>query len=133
MYPQNQLKQAEQEISKGLKLKAANRLRNVINAHPDNMEARNALAQLYYEADFYEAAGLFWMLTEPTEKHIKECTAIYETTVNNSAIQILNDIKYRGDKSGLTFYAAKSLPRLRKPCVEKRNRPNHLISRYTRL
>lgn len=43
MYPQNQLKQAEQEISKGLKLKAANRLRNVINTYPDNMEARMRL------------------------------------------------------------------------------------------
>lgn len=109
MYLNNQLKLAEHEITKGLKLKAANRLRNVINTYPDNMEARNALAQLYYEAGFYDAAGLFWMLTEPTSEQIKECTAIYEATVNHSAIQILKDIKYRGDKSGLPYYAIQKL------------------------
>lgn len=109
MYLNNQLKLAEQEREKGLKLKAANRLRNVINTYPDSMEARNALAELYYEAGFKDAAGLFWMLTEPTSEQIKECTAIYEATVNHSAIQILKDIKYRGDKSGLPYYAVQKL------------------------
>lgn len=99
MFPHNQLLRAEQEIKNGLRFKAVNRLRNVINQFPDNMEARTKLAQLYYEAGFYEAARLFWMLTEPVEEHVKQCTAIYKASVNYSPVQILKDIKYRGNAS----------------------------------
>lgn len=105
MYSDNQIQLAEQEIKKGLKQKAVNRLKNVINFSPDEMGARTMFAQLCYEAGFYDAAGLYWMLTEPTEDHIKECVAIYKSSVNYSPIQILKDIKYRGDKSGLPQYA----------------------------
>lgn len=93
MHLQNQLLQSEAEIKKGQKFKAVNRLKNVINSCPDAMEARAVLAQLYYEAGFYDAAGLYWILTEPTEDHIKECIGVYKASVNYSPIQILKDIK----------------------------------------
>jgi hypothetical protein len=112
MFPHNQLLRAEQEIKNGLRFKAVNRLRNVINQFPDNMEARTKLAQLYYEAGFYDAAGLFWMLTEPVEEHVKQCTVIYKASVNYSPVQILKDIKYRGNVSGLSPYAAEVLKSL---------------------
>lgn len=109
MHLQNQFRQAEAEIKEGQKLKAANRLRNVINSFPDEMGARTMLAQLYYEAGFYDAAGLYWMLTEPIEDRIKECTDIYRASVNYSPIQILKDLKYRGDKLKLPAYSLQIL------------------------
>lgn len=112
MYLQNQLQLAEDEIEKGLKLKAVNRLKNVINSFPDEMGARTMLAQLYYEAGFYDAAGLNWILTEPIEDHITKCTDIYKASVNHSSVQILKDIRYRGDKLKLPAYALQTLDTL---------------------
>lgn len=126
MYSDNQIQLAEQEIKKGLKLKAVNRLKNVINFSPDEMGARTMLAQLYYEAGFYDAAGLYWMLTEPTEDHVKECVAIYKASVNYSPIQILKDIKYRGDKSELPQYALQTLNALE----EERFKKNQSSKKY---
>lgn len=119
MYSHKQLQLAEQEIKKGLKLKAVNRLRNVINQFPNEIGVRTMLAQLYYEAGFYDAAGLYWMLTEPLEERIKECTAIYRASVNYSPIQILKDIRFRGDKLELSPYALQALDALEKERYEK--------------
>ena len=112
MYSHNQLQLAEEEIKKGLKLKAVNRLKNFINSSPNEIGARTMLAQLYYEAGFYDAAGLYWMLTEPLEDRIKECTAIYKASVNYSAQQMLKDIKFRGDRLKLPVYALQILDAL---------------------
>ncbi|RDI12093.1 DUF6584 family protein [Flavobacterium sp. AG291] len=119
MYLQNQLQQAEAEIKKGQKFKAVNRLKNVINSFPDEMGARAMLAQLYYEAGFYDAAGLYWILAEPTEDYIKECVTVYKTSVNYSPIQILKDIKYRGDKLRLPAYALQTLDQLEQEKYKK--------------
>lgn len=119
MHLQNQLKLAEDEIKNGLKLKAVNRLKNVINSFPNEMAARTMLAQLYYESGFYDAAGLYWILTEPIEDRIKECIDIYKDSVNHSPIQILKDIKFRGNKLKLPAYALQTLDALEQEKYKK--------------
>ncbi|MEQ8475846.1 DUF6584 family protein [Fulvivirga sp.] len=97
------------EIEAGLKLKSADRLRNLINEYPNELHIWERLAELYYESGFLDAAGRYWILTEPTDSRIKKATEIYLDSVNHSGTQILQDITFRGDKSALPDYARKKL------------------------
>ncbi|MGV3460667.1 MAG: DUF6584 family protein [Flavobacterium sp.] len=109
---QNKLDIINGEITKGLKLRAADRLTNLLGHYPDEMRIRHMLAELYYESGFLDAAGKYWILTEPTEERIKKCVEIYEKSVNYSGNQILKDLVYRGDKANLPEYAQRKLEAL---------------------
>ena len=109
------------DIENGLKSKAADRLRNLIQENPNELEIWNRLAELYYESGFLDAAGKSWILIEPTDERIKKCVAIYEKSVNNSGYQILQDIVYRGDKSELPKYAQEKLNQLETDSKQKAN------------
>lgn len=117
--PKKQLDKIENDITQGLKFKSADRLRNLINEHPHNMDLWNRLAELYYQAGFLDAAGKYWIFIEPTQPHIKECVEIYEKSVNYSGTTILNDLKFRGDKSKLSSYGQAKLTQLEKNSREK--------------
>ncbi|WP_294734922.1 DUF6584 family protein [uncultured Flavobacterium sp.] len=119
MYLNIQLNRAQSEIDKGLKQRAANRLKNVLNTYPDATEAREMLALMYYESGFLGMAGLYWMLTDPTEDYIRECIKVYKESVKSSSIQILSDLKYRGDKSGLSGYAYKKLTAIENEVISR--------------
>ncbi|EDP94986.1 tetratricopeptide repeat protein [Kordia algicida OT-1] len=107
------------EIEKGLKFKATDRLRNLIQENPNELELRNKLAELYYESGFLDAAGKYWILTEPTDERIKECVAMYEQSVNYSGYQILQELVFRGDKSKLSEFAQKKLSELESDSKKK--------------
>ena len=100
------------EIAKGLKLRAIDKLRNLINYYPDEHELWAKLAELYYDSGFLDAAGKYWILTQPAEERIKACVELYEKSVNLSGNQILKDITFRGDRSKLTEYARAKLEAL---------------------
>lgn len=114
-----QLERAQSEINSGLKQRASNRLQNVINTYLDAVEARELLAQMYYDSGFLDMAGRFWMLTPPTDDKIKVSIEIYKKSVNYSPLQILIDIKYRGHKTGLTDYARATLLDLEAQAAKK--------------
>lgn len=115
------MQKIEQEIEGGLKFKSADRLRNLINEYPNKIEIRERLAELYYESGFWDAAGRYWILTEPKETRIKKCVEIYENSVGNSGTQILNEITFRGDKEKLSVYAQKKLTELENDSLKKSN------------
>lgn len=106
------LNKIDSDIHKGLKYRATDRLRNLIQINPNEIELWNKLAELYYESGFLDLAGKYWILTEPTDDRIKKCVEIYEKSVNNSGYQILQEIVFRGDKSKLPEYARKKLTEL---------------------
>ncbi|WP_299119257.1 tetratricopeptide repeat protein [uncultured Tenacibaculum sp.] len=106
------LDKIDSEIKIGLKFKAANRLRNLIQENPNEIELWNKLAELYYESGFLDSAGKYWILTEPTDQRIKKCVDIYEKSVNYSGYQILQEIVFRGDKSKLSEFAQNKLSEL---------------------
>ncbi|MEP2237107.1 MAG: DUF6584 family protein, partial [Maribacter sp.] len=83
------LDKIDSEIEKGLKFKSSDRLRNLIQDNPNEIQLWYKLAELYYESGFLDAAGKYWILTEPTEERIRKCVAIYEKSVNYSGYQIL--------------------------------------------
>ncbi|AXT53181.1 hypothetical protein D1818_20985 [Aquimarina sp. BL5] len=117
----DKLTKIESEIDSGLKLKAADRLRNLINQYPNEIELWNRLAELYYESGFLDAAGRYWILTEPSEDRIKKCVEIYEKSVNYSGTKILQNITFRGDKSQLSEFAQKKLTDLESDSKKKSN------------
>ncbi|CAM3828246.1 DUF6584 domain-containing protein [Flavobacterium gelidilacus] len=106
------LNKIDSEIDNGLKFKATDRLRNLIQENPNEIKLWNKLAEIYYESGFLDSAGKYWILTEPTEERIKKCVEIYEKSVNYSGNQILQEIVFRGDKSKLSEFAKQKLSKL---------------------
>lgn len=109
---QDKLDLIDVEIAKGLKLRATERLRNMLGHYPDETRIWLKLAELYFEAGFYDAAGKYWILTEPNEERIKKCVEMYEKSVNYSGSQILKDLIFRGDRSKLPEYGQRKLEAL---------------------
>nr|WP_322624122.1 DUF6584 family protein [uncultured Flavobacterium sp.] len=99
------------EINIGLKAKAVNRLNLLIKEYPDEISVRETLGQLYFDAGFYDAAGLQWLLCETTPEREK-CVSIYFKTINGSARQALREYKYRGKEEVLPDYALAKLKAL---------------------
>ena len=104
----------ESDLKKGLKYKAADRLRNLINEYPDELGLRNNLAELYYDAGFLDAAGKYWIFEESNQPHIRQCVELYRTSVNNSGNQILKDVIFKGNREDLDEYPLRILLELEK-------------------
>ena len=115
------IEKIDSEIENGLKYKASDRLRNLIQDNPNETQLWNKLAELYYESGFLDSAGKYWILTEPTDDKIKKCVEIYEKSVNYSGYQILQEITFRGDKTKLSEFAQKKLAKLESDSKEKTN------------
>ncbi|MFK7748549.1 MAG: DUF6584 family protein [Kordia sp.] len=122
----DKLKRINFEIENGLKFKASDRLRNLIQENPNEIQLWNKLAELYYESGFLDAAGKYWILTEPTDERISKCVEIYEKSVNYSGYQILQEIVFRGDKTKLSEFAQHKLSELEADCKAK----NHHIPKF---
>lgn len=116
---EEKLKKIDFEIQNGMKYKATDRLRNLIQENPNELQLWNKLAELYYESGFLDSAGKYWLLTEPTDERIKKCVEIYEKSVNHSGNHILQDLVFRGDKSKLSEYAQKKLKDLELDSIKK--------------
>lgn len=115
------LAKIEFDIKNGLKFKAADRLRNMINQYPNETELWNRLAELYYQSGFLASAGKYWILTEPKDDRIKKSVAIYEKSVNHSGTKILQDITFRGDKTKLSEFGQNKLSELELDSKKKSN------------
>ena len=115
------LERIDTELKNGFKSKAIDRLRNLIQQNPNEIQLRNKLAEIYYESGFLDEAGKYWILTEPTEKRIKNCVDIYEKSLNNSSLEILKNIVFRGQKNLLSQYGQNKLSQLELDCKEKHN------------
>ena len=121
MILKKKLEKIDIEIENGLRNKASDRLRNLIQENPNNIQLWNKLAELYYQSGFLDAAGKYWILTEPIDDRIKKCVDIYEKSVNYSGYKILQDITFRGEKSKLSLFAQNKLAELESDSKEKIN------------
>ena len=81
---------------------------------------RERLAEIYFESNFLDYAGLYWMLTEPKTENIKLAQDTYLQSVNYSSYKILNDIRFCGDRRLLTDYARNTIIKLEKDCEKKK-------------
>lgn len=113
------LEKIEIEIENGMKFKASDRLRNLIQENPNETQLWNKLAKLYYESGFLDAAGKYWILTEPTDEEIKKCVEVYKKSVNYSGYQILQEIVFRGDKTKLSEFAQNKMEKLESDSKKK--------------
>lgn len=119
------LKKIDEEIKCGLKLKAADRLRSLINEYPNDLTIWDKLAELYYDSGFLDAAGRYWILFEPNDERKRKSIEAYRSTVNNSGYQILQEITFRGDKEKLPEYAKRTLIELEADSRQKVNYVPH--------
>lgn len=115
------LQNIEKDILNGLKLKSSDLLRNLINENPNDQDLRNRLAELYYQSGFLDAAGRYWILTEPINERITKSVEVYEKSVNYSGNKILQDLKFRGDKNLLSEYAQIKISKLEADSKKKTN------------
>ena len=115
----NKLDKIDIEITEGKKFKACDRLRNLINEQPNNLNLYDKLASVYFESGFYDAAGKYWILIEPKNDNIKKCIEIYKKSVNYSGTKILQDLKFSGIKSELDEYAKNQLEELEKDSFKR--------------
>ena len=122
----------ESDLKKGLKYKAADRLRNLINEYPDELRLRNSLAELYYDAGFLDAAGKYWIFEESNQAHVKQCVELYRESVNNSGNQILKDVIFKGSKEDLDEYPLRILLELEKDSEIKTNSVPRFYLRATK-
>ena len=103
------LKKIEIEIQNGHIEKSIRRLDSLINLHPNNIEIRNRMAELYFTSGFITTAGKYWLLTEPINNNISNSIEFYLKSVNHSPTKILKDLKYRGDIDKLANHSASIL------------------------
>lgn len=122
MHLDHKLESIDKDIADGLRFKAVDRLRNMIKAYPNQLELREKLAELYYEAGFIDAAGRYWMLSESQEPHVKACVETYEKSVGYSGMQILNEIQYRGERKSLGTKGLAKLESLEQNSKDKTGR-----------
>ena len=121
------LLKVDSEFENGLRYKATDRLRNLIQEYPNNIELRNKLAEFYYESGFLDSAGKYWILTEPTDDRIRKCVEIYKKSVNYSGNRILTELVFRGEKSKLPKYAQQKLSELE---LDSKKKVNHIPKFY---
>lgn len=105
-------KDIQNDIDAGQKFRAADRLTNMLRNYPENAIISNKLAELYYEAGFLDAAGKYWLWYPSNEYRVVRSVEIYRESMGNSATRILNDIKFRGDKSKLRNFSREILEEL---------------------
>lgn len=113
------LARIEQSILEGEVLKSADRLKNLVNQYPDEAKVWSRLAQLYFDSGFYDAAGLFWILSEPKTEEQRRCVEIYRKSVKNSARKILEDLKFRGNRELLSAFGQRTLNELESRCKDE--------------
>ncbi len=119
---QTTLIRIEKDMEQGAKYKSAQRLRSLIKTYPDDLSLRNKLAELYNEAGFLDAAGLYWLLTEPSETYMQTAIDIYRQSVNNSAQQILADLALTGEEALQSDYAKQQIQQLEAEKIEQDRR-----------
>lgn len=112
-------KDIQQDIDAGYKYSAANSLKKMLQHYPEEYFISNKLAELYYDAGFYDAAGKYWLWYPSNEYRVVKCIEIYRESMGNSATRILNDIQFRGDKSRLRNFSREIIEELEKESEEE--------------
>ena len=118
---EKRLQRIELDIANGLKNKAVNKLRVLINEYPNELYLRDTLAKLFYEAGFYDEAGKYWVLSEPLNEEMKFCIDLHQKSVNHSGRAILQDITFRGDIHLVNLYAQNKMKALKEDSKKKTN------------
>lgn len=116
-----------EDISKGLKTRAMNRLHGLINAYPNEIKFREELGKLYLSVEWKEKAGLYLLLSNTKDQFEKEAIEIYKSSVNNSGYKILTDLKFKGDKDRIPDHSKKVLENLEQKSLKE----TKTIPKYT--
>ncbi|NVK64889.1 MAG: hypothetical protein HWE22_09900 [Flavobacteriales bacterium] len=112
-------KEIQRDIDAGYKFRAADRLKKLLQFYPEESFINNKLAELYYDAGFYDAAGKYWLWYPSNEYRVVRSIEIYRESMGNSATRILNDIQFNGDKSKLRNFSREIIEELEEESEEE--------------
>lgn len=115
------LESVREDIKKGLKSKAMNRLQGLINAYPNEIIFREELGGLYLSVDWKEKAGLHLLLTKPRTEEEEQAIQIYRSSVNHSGHKMLVDLKFKGDKKQIHQYSNHIIEELEQKILKETN------------
>lgn len=124
---ENKLIKISEDIELGRKQRAADKLRKLVQRHPENMDIWFMTGELYYNAGFLDMAGRYWLIYPSVESYIVDTVEGYKRSVNHSATQMLRDIKFRGDAEKLPLYSKRLLTELEREAY----RTTGFVPRYT--
>ncbi len=99
----------DNDLDKGLKKRAIDRLHGLIKTYPDELAFRTKLGHIYLDIGFKDSAGQFFVLEKDRTNEMDEAVTIYLDSVNRSGWKILNDIQFQGDKGNLNDFAKQRL------------------------
>lgn len=102
---QEKIDRVDQDLGKGLKKKAINRLHGLIKTYPNELAFRSKLGHIYLDIGFMDSAGKYFILEKDRTDVMEKAVAIYMDSVSQSGWQILRDIQFEGDTESLNEYA----------------------------
>ena len=121
MQIEEKIKSIRDDIDKGLKSKAMNRLQGLINAYPNELEFREELGRLYLSVNWLEKAGLHLLLIEPQNEEEQEAVEVYMKSINNSGHKALVDLKFKGDRKIIPPSALRKIEVLESKSLKETN------------
>ena len=99
----------DNDLDKGLKKRAIDRLHGLIKTYPDELVFRTKLGHIYLDIGFKDNAGQFFILEQDRTNEMDKAVTIYLDSVNKSGWKILNDIQFQGNKDNLNEFAKQRL------------------------
>jgi len=106
---EEKIERVDNDLDKGLKKRAIDRLHGLIKTYPDELIFRTKLGHIYLDIGFKDNAGQFFILEKDRTNEMDEAVTIYLDSVNKSGWKILNDIQFQGDKNNLNDFAKQRL------------------------
>ncbi|WKZ58843.1 MAG: hypothetical protein QY309_13390 [Cyclobacteriaceae bacterium] len=99
----------DNDLDKGLKKRAIDRLHGLIKTYPDELRFRTKLGHIYLGIGFKDNAGQYFLLEKDRTIEMDEAVTIYLDSVNKSGWKILSDIQFQGNKDNLNNFAKQQL------------------------
>lgn len=87
----------DQDINCGELEKAQDRLHGLLSSHPNNLEVRQRLGEIYWQLEQPEEAGRYWFLIEATTPEMVAASYEFATACENDSLEILRRLEFKGD------------------------------------
>ncbi len=117
---QKSLENVQADIHRGDLGKARDRLHGLINSHPEALELRKRLGEVYWQLQMPEMAGRYWYLEENKDERMAAACRRFERQFGNDPAYMLFAIRFKGPLDPIQdTFAGKTLLKLHQQAKEK--------------
>lgn len=107
MLLESALTQIDQEIKTGNLASVKNKLHDLLNINPNDLQVRTKLGEVYWALNDHITAGRYWFLIEADTPEMVAATYEFVTSCKNEPTEILRRIEFNGDVGELESEFAK--------------------------